>query len=223
MKPTIREVSAISILSARNWNAQPREAMISITGTGEARVTLKKGWAYRLRLCFDDIEVPTHGRKIFTEEDADRVLDLLDKIEGKVDHVIVHCTHGLSRSPGIARFISERYDLSNGFGNHRTFNRHVFKTLFIRWRHRVAPGKGVFVDMGLARADDPIYNIGPVVAGRPILQSRRPYTAEDSARDFKIVRDAIAKDGWKPGYQYVNGKWEPPGKQGESDKKGGTT
>jgi hypothetical protein len=37
MNPTVREVSAISILSARNWNAQPREAMISITGTGEAR------------------------------------------------------------------------------------------------------------------------------------------------------------------------------------------
>jgi predicted protein tyrosine phosphatase len=223
MNLTIREVSAISILSARNWNAQPREAMISITGTGEARVVLKRGWRHVLRVTFDDIEKTQFGLKLFSEEDADKVINFLDKIEGKVDHVVVHCRLGMSRAPAIARYISQRYDLSNGFDNHRTFNRHVFKTLFIRWRHRVAPGKGVFVNMGLARADDPIYNIGPVVAGRPILQSRRPYTAEDSARDFKIVRDAIAKDGWKPGYQYVNGKWEPPGKQGESDKKGGTT
>ncbi len=79
------------------------------------------------------------------------------------------------------------------------------------------------MNMGLARADDPIYNMGPIVAGRPILQPRRPYTAEDRERDFKIVRDAIAKDGWKPGYVYVDGKWESPSKQGESEKKGGTT
>jgi hypothetical protein len=214
MNPTIREVSAISILSARNWNAQPREAMISITGTGEARVTLKKGWAHVLRLRFDDVEVPTHGRKIFTEEDADKVIDFLDKIEGKVGHVVVHCTHGLSRSPGIARFISQRYDLSNGFGNHWTFNRHVFKTLFVRWRHRVAPGKGYCINMGLARADDPIYSLGPVVNGRPILQPHRKMTPEELERLLQDARDAIAKNS--------NGKWEPPGKQGESGKKGGT-
>jgi len=45
MKPAIREVSAISIHSARDWYAQPHEAMISITGTDEPRVRLKKGWA----------------------------------------------------------------------------------------------------------------------------------------------------------------------------------
>ncbi|MEK6696379.1 MAG: hypothetical protein AABY98_04385, partial [Candidatus Deferrimicrobiota bacterium] len=71
MNPTIREVSAISIHSARNWNAQPREAMISITGTDEPRVSLKKGWAFTLRLCFDDIEEPRFGRTLFSDGDAD--------------------------------------------------------------------------------------------------------------------------------------------------------
>jgi hypothetical protein len=113
--------------------------------------------------------VPRLGRKLFSEEDADKVIDFLDKVEGKVDHVVVHCTHGLSRSPAIARYISQRYDLSDGFDNHRTFNRFVFETLFVRWRHRVAPGKGCFINMGLARADDPIYNMGPIVAGRRIF------------------------------------------------------
>lgn len=169
MKPTIREVSAITILSARNWNAQPREAMISITGTGEVQVALKKGWAYKLRLRFDDIEEPRPGRKLFSEEDADQVIDFLDKIEGKVDHVVVHCTHGLSRAPAIARYISQRYDLSNGFNNHMTFNRHVFATTFRRWKHRVAPGEGFCVNMGWARPDDPIYSTGLIVAGRRIF------------------------------------------------------
>jgi hypothetical protein len=173
MNPTIREVSAISLLSARNWNAQPREAMISITGTGERRVPLKKGWAYMLRLCFDDIEVPRLGRKLFSEEDADKVIDFLDKVEGKVDHVVVHCTHGLSRSPAIARYISQRHDLSNGFDNHMTFNRHVFETLFVRWRHRVAPGEGFSVNMGWARADDPVYSTDLIVAGMRIFAGPR--------------------------------------------------
>ena len=170
MKPTIREVSAISLLSARNWNAQPREAMISITGTGEPRVRLKKGWAFALRLCFDDIEKPFPGRTLFSEEHADKVIDFLDKIEGEVNNVVVHCTLGLSRSPAIARYVSQRYDLSNGFGNHMTFNRHVFATTFRRWKHRVAPGKGFCVDMGWARPDDPIYRMGPIVAGRRIFE-----------------------------------------------------
>lgn len=134
MKPTIRQVSAISLLSARNWNAQPREAMISITGTGEPRVPLEKGWRHVLRLRFDDIERPRFGLELFSEADADQVIDFLDRIEGKVGHVVVHCALGLSRAPAIARFISERYDLSNGFRNHPTFNRHVFRILTNRAR-----------------------------------------------------------------------------------------
>lgn len=129
MKSIIGEVSAISILSATRWNAQPREAMISITGTDEPRVRLKKGWAYTLRLRFDDIESPFFNRSLFSEQDADRVIRFLDRIEGKVVHIVTHCTYGQSRSPAVARFISERYDLSNGFLNHPTFNRHVYKTL----------------------------------------------------------------------------------------------
>ena len=173
MSPTIREVSAISLLSAGNWNAQPREAMISITGTDEPRVPLKKGWAYTLRLCFDDIEVPRLSRKLFSEEDADKVIDFLDKVEGKVDHVVVHCTHGLSRAPAIARYISQRYDLSNGFDNHITFNRHVFATTSRRWQHRVAPGEGSCVNMGWARSDDPVYSTELIVAGMRIFAGPR--------------------------------------------------
>jgi hypothetical protein len=110
--------------------------------------------------------VPTPGRRLFTEADADLVLDFLDKAEGKVDHVVVHCTHGQSRSPAIARYISKRYDFSNGFGTHPTFNRHVFKTLFVRWRHRVAPGEGVVIDVGSLPPNHPIYSKGPMIFGR---------------------------------------------------------
>ena len=173
MNPTIREVSAISLLSARNWNAQPREAMISITGTGDARVVLKRGWRHVLRVTFDDIEKPRFAWELFSDEHADRILDFLDKVETKVDHVVVHCRLGMSRAPAIARYISQRYDLSNGFDNHMTFNRHVFKVLFVRWRYRVAPGEGFAVNMGWARADDPVYSTELIVAGMRISAGPR--------------------------------------------------
>jgi len=133
-------------------------------------VSTKAGQLHTLRLCFDDIEAPYFDRRLFTEEDADKVIDFLDRIDGRVDHVVVHCTLGLSRAPAVARFISEKYGLSNGFRDHRTFNRHVFKTLFVRWRHRVAPGKGVCIHMGWARPDDRIFRMGPIVAGRRIFE-----------------------------------------------------
>ena len=129
MKSIIREVSAISILSARNWNAQPNEAMISIVGTGEPKTRLKRGWLHVLCLRFDDIEEPRFGLQLFSEADADRMISFLDRIEGEVDHVVAHCVLGLSRAPAIAKFISEKFDLSNGFRNTPNYNRHVYETL----------------------------------------------------------------------------------------------
>jgi len=171
MKPTItvKEVSAITLISAMNWNPPSRSAIISITGTDDARVVLKRGWRHVLRVTFDDIEEPRFRLKLFSNKDADKVIDFLDRIEGKVEHVVVHCRFGQSRSPAIARYISQRFELSNGFENHMTFNRHVFATVSRRWQHRVAPGKVSYVSMGFCRPDDPIFRLGPIVAGRAIF------------------------------------------------------
>ena len=173
MNPTIKEVSAITLTSACNWNPPPRSAMISVTGTGDARVVLKRGWRHVLRVTFDDIEEPRFGLKLFSDEEADKVIDFIDQVEGKVDHIVTHCRFGQSRSPAIARYISQRYDLSNGFDNHMTFNRHVFETISRRWQHRVAPGEGSCVNMGWARADDPVYSTELIVAGRRIFAGPR--------------------------------------------------
>jgi predicted protein tyrosine phosphatase len=129
MRSTIREVSVATLQSASRRKAQPREAMISITGTGERRAKLKAGWLHVLRLKFDDIQVPLPGRRLFNREDARWLIYFIDEIASEVDHVVVHCTHGMSRSPAIAKFISERFDLGNGFRNTPDYNRHVYRTL----------------------------------------------------------------------------------------------
>ena len=129
MKTSIRFVGTISITSAENWRGGIREAMISIRSPHDDPVRLRKGWAFVLRLCFHDIGKPVRGGKLFSETDAGRVIRFLDRVEGKVDAVYVHCSAGVSRSPAIARFISQRYGLTNAYLNHPTFNRHVYRTL----------------------------------------------------------------------------------------------
>jgi len=122
-----------------------------------------------LRLQFDDIEKPTPGLKLFSEEDADKVIDFIQKIDGKVDHVVVHCMLGQSRGPGVARAITLMCGLTNGLLQHMTFNRRVCETIFWRWRHRFFPGQGGCYFGGPVRADHPIYSTGPVVNGRPLF------------------------------------------------------
>jgi hypothetical protein len=72
-----------------------------------------------------------------------------------------------------------------GFDNHMTFNRHVFETLFVRWRHRVAPGEGFCVNMGWARADDPVYSTELIVAGMRIFAGPEEGTRLNMTRKQK--------------------------------------
>lgn len=70
----------------------------------------------------------------------------------------------------LANFVTKRYDLSNGFGRHQTFNRCVFRTLFDRWKHRIEPGEGFAIEVlssvnGLDSRDRPFTSLGVERAG----------------------------------------------------------
>jgi len=164
--------------------------MISITGTGEPPVPLKKGWVDTLRLQFDDIERPTPGLELFSEEDADKVIGFLKKVDGRADHVVVHCTFAQSRSPGVARAISVICGLTNAFMVNQTYNKTVYNTIIRRWEHRFASDANLGrtapeKDSGGAEKDSSkefgatyrgplprnhwIYSTGPVVNGRPLF------------------------------------------------------
>jgi len=59
-------------------------------------------------------------------------------------------------------------------------------------------GKERFIDRGYAKPDDPIYSIGPIVAGRAILQPHRKMTAEERKQLFQNARAAVARGNPKP-------------------------
>ena len=162
MTEVLREVSAITVTQARNWIAQPKEAMISIVGSGEAPVDLKRGWAFVLRLTFDDIVAPQRGLKLFSQKDACVVNRFLNEIEGKVVHIVSHCMFGQSRSPAIARYISDRYDVSNGWRYYERFNKHVYKMLATEYEK----DSGESMNAPALIRGNPRYSMGTLMFGR---------------------------------------------------------
>ena len=137
----IREVEYLSQARAENMQPLPREAIISITGSGHPKARLRKGWTRVLRLVFDDVEAPFFNAVHFDYPHAEDILVWLQKIEGKADKVYVHCHAGISRSAAVAKFIAERYDLSGGIRVYEYHNQRVYRVLTRRGRgeNEIAP------------------------------------------------------------------------------------
>lgn len=88
--------------------------------------------------------------------------------------------------------------------------------------------KGTHTSGGFLPPDDPIYSLGPIVAGRPIFQPRRPYTAEEKAENLRIGREAARGWRWVPVVAGTipgmgEGKWfMPDGKECTPGKRSGS-
>ena len=130
----IQEVTFLSQAGAEAMRSLPREGIISITGSGYPQARLRRGWSRVLRLVFDDVEKPVFEAAHFDKDHAEEILRWLDKVEGKVDKVFVHCHAGRSRSAAVAKFIAEKYDLSGGIRVYEEHNRRVHRILKRRWR-----------------------------------------------------------------------------------------
>ena len=130
----IREVDFMSQARAEAMRPLPREGIISITGSGYPQARLQRGWSRVLRLFFDDVEKPFFGAAHFDKDHAEEILRWLDEVEGQVDKVFVHCHAGRSRSPAVAKFIAEKYDLSGGIRVYEEHNGRVYRILTHRSR-----------------------------------------------------------------------------------------
>jgi len=125
----IREVEFTSQARAEYLRPLPGEGIISITGSGYPRARLRRGWTRVLRLVFDDIERPFFNAVHFDLEHAGKIIAWLEKVEGRVEKVFVHCHAGKSRSGAVAKFIAEKYDLSGGVRVYEYHNRRVYRIL----------------------------------------------------------------------------------------------
>jgi len=125
----IREVDFLSQPRAEYFKPLEREAIISITGSGDPPANLQNGWTHVLRLVFDDVERPIYGATHFDSTHAKIILRWLNKVESKVDKVFVHCLAGKSRSAAVSLFIAQQYEIAGGINVYTDYNHMVHRVL----------------------------------------------------------------------------------------------
>jgi len=103
-------------------------AVISISGLNPA--VLKDGWHSVLKLEFDDIDTPEEPYILFSDSQANRIIDFVEEVRAshEVEGILVHCQAGISRSAAVAKWIAEKYGLSFP-GKYMLYNKHVYRTL----------------------------------------------------------------------------------------------
>lgn len=88
-----------------------------------------------LRVIFNDIRRPRDGRVLFTRAHAREILDFVGAHLTEARAILVHCTHGVYRSPAVASALStilqgeERF-----FKEMHSRNHYVYNTLLAEWR-----------------------------------------------------------------------------------------
>ena len=90
-----------------------------------------------LTLYFDDIIKEAEGAKLFSSDDANKIIDFVLTNRKSFDTLIVHCYGGESRSRAVAAFIVKMF----GQDNRRYFetgnpNEYVYHLLSDTWKNR---------------------------------------------------------------------------------------
>ncbi|MBR3228382.1 MAG: hypothetical protein IKF68_07560 [Erysipelotrichaceae bacterium] len=93
-----------------------------------------------LTLYFDDVVKEVEGTVMFSDEQADMIIDFIDAHKD-VDTLMIHCYGGESRSRAVAAFAME-YMGQNGQGFLETgrANEHVYDVLQVAWIRRQLKG-----------------------------------------------------------------------------------
>jgi predicted protein tyrosine phosphatase len=122
--------------------------LISMVTPGADRTEVDGFWQYVLRLEFHDVD-PSHmnrdeacGYKLFSVDDATKIIEFLLTIEPNVDMIWAHCEAGISRSAAVAKFISYVYG-ARFPDAYQLYNKHVFSTLLRVYRQRGYAGQPV--------------------------------------------------------------------------------
>jgi hypothetical protein len=89
-------------------------------------------WPFILRLYFHDIDKQWQNYVLFTEEQADQIIDFLKEHEDDMTGVYTHCAAGISRSAAVTRFVADLYGLFFDEKKGRFYNKHVYRTLLER-------------------------------------------------------------------------------------------
>ena len=115
----LREVIFISQTWAQTLVPQGSESLISITGRGVAPAQIQAGWQAVLRIQFDDVDPDAFPPDELSadlvplsSEQAGEIAEFARAIAQHSATLVVHCRHGQSRSPGVAKAICQHFGLA---------------------------------------------------------------------------------------------------------------
>ena len=131
-----------SLKEAQTKLPQEPHAVISIYNSNERYPELpeNKNTIGILRLKFDDVDTEEQLRSLevqasrpfimFSEEQAQEILNFALYHYKMIKHLIVHCTMGVSRSPGVAAALTNFFGGDDShFFRRKSPNRHVYRTI----------------------------------------------------------------------------------------------
>jgi predicted protein tyrosine phosphatase len=103
------ELRILSREAVERYEPQGLEICISISDPAAPAVELSPGFAAVLRLVFSDIvAIESPGDVLFAPDHAAQVVEFVERW-GHADRLVVHCHAGVSRSPGVALGLCDRF------------------------------------------------------------------------------------------------------------------
>ena len=106
------ELRVLSREAVERYRPERVEVCISISDPLASPAMLSPGFAAVLRLAFSDIVAVQCAEDIlFSPEQASAIVEFVDRWR-HADRLVVHCHAGLSRSPGVALGLCDRYGWS---------------------------------------------------------------------------------------------------------------
>ena len=130
----IKSVTFVSRAVAKKTHPKSNSALISIFTPGDTPPYLhwRSEWRFISSFMFFDSEAYEDQKYypgISMTEAETMFLWIKNVVEEKeVEHIVVHCDAGVSRSAGVALFIAERYGLNFPKG-YSHFNKMVYRSL----------------------------------------------------------------------------------------------
>jgi len=152
-----------------------------------------------LRVLFNDIPQHRKGKLLFERSHARAILDFVSGHLPRAWAMLVHCTHGIFRSPAVAAALStilqgeERF-----FQAFHTRNSHVYNTLLAEWRSDPRPAP---LCDATALCEPQEEDQVVTVADAAITLFRRPYSFLSNFRRSPVVYEGVAYPTVEHAYQ----------------------
>lgn len=114
-------------------------ALIAIRGQDESNNINYSVWTNKLLLEFDDLtRKHEDSDALFSDKHAEKLIEFVQGLPDTVNHIVIHCLAGVSRSGAVAKFLSgtvypeckdEQFDRE-----YTLYNARVYKTLARVWK-----------------------------------------------------------------------------------------